>query len=174
MGTTMKITSTEIIKVQDATITKMKIKPPDCKFYSERMLFGLDPGTVHMGFAQAWRSFIYIYEIEMKRNPDAVQRIIDVHTILSACSTWFDYAPLAVIEGASFGSTHRQVELAEIRTSAVWWFKNHNATVKIVPPKTIRKLVFESGNVKAEDVWTELPANSAAALACAYSGSIRE
>lgn len=75
------------------------------------------------------------------------------------------------IEGASFGDVYRQVELAEIRASAVLWSieKFYPEDVFLVPPSKIRKKVFGNGSIIGKDVWKkQLSPDAADALACAY------
>jgi hypothetical protein len=77
---------------------------------------------------------------------------------------------ISVIEGSSFGDNFRQVELAEVRSSLAWWLMfNEIGDVQSIPPLSIRKTVFGSAKLKAQDVWdTEIPNDALAALSCLY------
>ena|SRR3990167_1754947 len=143
--------------------------------------FGIDPGTVNLGIARLYRSALCLYEIEIaKREANSIQRIINANILLSyALSSLTGIQANYVIEGASYGDRFRQVELAEMRATIAYWIINaldiHNVEdvllnpnqIQIVPPKKIRKAVFQDGNTKASDIWTNIPKNAADALACA-------
>lgn len=154
-------------KCDQYKIYPLKIVPPFPERTSDHVRFGLDPGTTKMGLAYIWKSFGYIYEVEIVRDDNPVNRILLAQDILSHCFTLFDYAPLMVIEGSSFNG-YRQTELAEIRASAVLWAVKHGIKPMIVPPMSIRKQVFGSATIKAEEVWANYPPDAASALACAY------
>jgi Holliday junction resolvasome RuvABC endonuclease subunit len=138
---------------------------------SEHVLMGVDPGTTHLGLAYLWRNVCHIYEVKIKRDNNPIARMLLTQEIMSQCISFFDYAPLMIIEGSSFGDQYRQVELAEVRTSAALWAIQHGIQPSIIPPSSIRKKVFGSAKFKAAQVWTELNAypNGCDALACAYS-----
>ena len=150
-------------------IYELKINPLFPISVSQNV-FGYDPGTVHSGVATIWRNVIHIYEITQVRSPNPVERILIVQTIFSECCKMFDFAPIMIIEGSSFGSNYRNTELGEVRASAVLWAVSHGVKPKIVPPLTIRKTVFGSAKIKAEATWEDIPPNAASALACAYFG----
>ena len=153
-------------------ISDIKITPP-LPVTSEHVLLGVDPGTTKLGLAWIWRNICHIYEIKIIRSPDPVVRILLTQEIMSKCFLMFDYAPLMTIEGSSFGNNYRQVELAEVRASAVLWAINQGIKPSIVPPLSIRKKVFGDAKLRPETEWylREFP-NAASALACAYFGGI--
>ena len=161
--------------IQTNTKEKKEYKFTDVKLElplsntSEHVQMGVDPGTTRLGLAYIWRNICHIYEVKIVRNPDAVVRILLMQDIMSECLQMFDFAPLMVIEGSSFGEHYRQVELAEIRASAVLWAIKHGVRPKIVPPSSIRKQVLGSAKLRPEIQWDlqEYP-NAANALACAY------
>lgn len=162
----MEATEPKTTYYKNYSITEARIVPP-FPVTTDHVLFGVDPGTTKMGLAYIWKSVCHIYEIDIERSPDAVNRIILAQVIMSKCLIMFDYAPIMVIEGSSF-SGFREVELAEIRASCVLWAVGHGIKPHIVPPLTIRKGVFGSGKTKAEVQWANLPPDAASALACAY------
>jgi len=163
----------EIIqKTKTKLVTKIDYKLP-MDFPIQNMCMGIDPGTVNFGLAvihQYMYPYATLFQIKLERIPDAVNRIRNIQYVLSDCVNTFSYKPLAVIEGASFGG-YRQVELAEIRASCVLWCLKHGMDVSIVPPRTIRKKVFDNGKRLAHEEWTDLePDKDAAdALSCAYA-----
>jgi len=163
----------EIIqKTETRLVTKIDYELP-IDFPIQNMCIGIDPGTVNFGLAvihQYMFPHAQLFQIKMERISDAVDRIRNIQYILSDCVNTFSYKPLGVIEGASFGG-YRQVELAEIRASAVLWCLKHGIDVSIVPPKTIRKKVFDNGKRLAHEEWTDLEPykDAAAALSCAYA-----
>ena len=149
------------------SIEDLKIEPP-LPVTTEHVLFGIDPGTTKMGLAFIYKSSCHVFDVKIVRSDDAVARILLVHDILNKCFNLFDYAPLMTIEGSSYGNAYRQVELAEVRASAVIWAIVRGIKPTIVPPLSIRKKVFGSAKLTAEFGWKELPPDAASALACAY------
>lgn len=148
-------------------IYEQKISPP-FPILSTHNVIGFDPGTAHLGIAMVWRTLVHLYEVEVERSMNPVERILATQAILSDCVHMFDYAPTMIIEGSSFGSNYRNTELAEVRASAILWAVNHEVTPIVIPIMTIRKAVFGNGRQKAEETWKDLPPNAASALACAY------
>ena len=129
---------------------------------------GIDPGTACLGIAFLLpneQAVLYEFVIDRVLNP--VSRMITAQEICQWVDWSHFYTPDAiVIEGASFGDTHRQVELAEQRAAmALYWSKNKQ--VEIVPPMSIRKQAFGSAKTKAVDVWPDFPKDAAVALSCA-------
>lgn len=150
------------------SITELKIDPP-IKTTREENLFGVDPGTTHLGLAFIWRSSCHIFEAKIVRSADPVERISLTQEIMNKCFTIHDYTSFMTIEGSSFNSGYRQVELAEVRAAAVLWGLDHEMKTIIIPPMSIRKAVFGSAKLRAEIEWDlrKYP-NAASALACAY------
>jgi Holliday junction resolvasome RuvABC endonuclease subunit len=153
-------------------VENIKIEPP-LPNTSQHVLFGVDPGTTKLGLAYLWRNVCHIYEIKIIRSHDAVARILLMQDIMSECLTFFDYAPLMIVEGSSYGKNFRQVELAEVRASAVLWAIDHGIKPSIIPPSSIRKQVLGSAKLRAEVEWDlrNYP-NAASALCCAYFSNI--
>jgi len=168
MNNQITILSDECFVSQNVKFRKIHIEPPMPLPANDRCVFGYDPGTTRMGVACLWRTYLTVYEVETVRSPDPVVRIVTNQSILNTCAKLFSYSPIMIIEGSSFGNNFRQVELAEVRASAVLWALQHNIVPKIVPPTTIRKAVFGNGKTKADEIWKELPPNAGAALSCAY------
>ena len=82
----------------------------------KRSKFGIDPGTTNLGIATvhpAPNATIMLYQITMKRENRAIDRMIAIRKKLTQCIQWFGEDPQAIIEGASFGNRYRQVELAD-------------------------------------------------------------
>ena len=157
--------------------TRFRIEPPK-EITSNFQCWGVDPGTSHCGIAVIpyvdEKQYIDIYEITMPRWKDAVDRITNWHSVLGELPLIITGHARMVIEGAAYGTGYREAELSEIRASTVLWAYRLGVGVKIVPPNTIRKSVFETSKVKAHDMW-ELPdvlvPNALAALSCAYYAS---
>lgn len=154
-------------------ITKIKVRSM-IEVTKKGMFLGYDPGTTHMGIAVIDNctlrdtADITLFQIELERSDDPVTRTIGVGKLLSHCVNWYCYPMYACIEGASFGDKYRQVELAEVRAAAMIWCDNHEFKTKVMPPLVVRKEVFGNGRTKADAIWTNIPADSANALACAY------
>lgn len=149
------------------SVNVLDIEPPFPDNYSEHVRFGVDPGTTKLGLAWIWRNVGHVYEVNIIRKDNPVERILLTQEILSSCLNFFDYAPIMVIEGSSFNG-YRQTELAEVRASIVLWAINKAIKPMIVPPMSIRKNVFGSAKIKAEQQWPELPPDAASALCCCY------
>jgi hypothetical protein len=164
----MKILQQTKNEYMDYSIIDVKMEPP-LPNVSQHVLFGVDPGTTKLGLAYLWRNVCHIYEIGIKRNSNPVIRILLNQEIMSKCLKMFDYAPLMIVEGSSYGKNFRQVELAEVRASAVLWAIDHGIKPSIIPPSSIRKQVLGSAKLRAEVEWDlrNYP-NAASALCCAY------
>jgi len=156
-----------------ATITTYKIEIPQ-PINTLWTCIGFDVGSANLGVAKLDpnQSLCNIYQVKWERDKDAVKRILDLHHILSDCRMILPNRFRVVIEGAAYNQPYRQVELAELRASAVFWLQKLGAYTKIIAPSTIRKGVFGSGKLKAHEVWYIKNAPDAvAALACAYYAS---
>lgn len=146
------------------SVTTFAVEPPFPLPDGNR--FGIDPGTVNMGIATIHVGRIMCHQIKMKREKEALYRILTVQKMLSQYTGYLSIGSTAIIEGAAFGSYYRQVELAEVRSACILWFYKHLVEVKVIPPNTIRKAVF--GKATISNPWSNLPNDCAAALACAY------
>lgn len=136
-----------------------------------RQHFGVDPGTVNIGLAEFGRAnIITAFQIKMKRENDAVDRVKNFYAVMSECFHSFIIPSFMVIEGASYGDRYRQVELAEVRASAIFWgiHKQINS-VRVYPPQSIRKLVFGSAKKSVKNFYEGIPLDCGAAIACAYA-----
>jgi len=154
-------------------IVKVEIEPP-LLITNYGIYIGCDPGTSNLGIAIIDAVFdnpkIELYEIDIERSKDAVERIQTVRFILTDILFGLhgQQNVKMIIEGASYGNNFRQVELAEQRATMVLWALDHSIIPSLISPLSIRKKVFGSAKIKAEDTWKELPPNAASALACAY------
>lgn len=163
----MEIKKIVDVHKENGTVKIIKIQILLDREYSNSTMFGVDPGTVHLGLASIWKNNANIFEITMPRRTTAIDRLHSICKLMDECFGVFDADSLGVIEGASYGDRYRQVELAEIRMAATVWFERYSIYSIVVPPTTIRKQVMGGGKIKPETVWTELPSNAANALACA-------
>jgi Holliday junction resolvasome RuvABC endonuclease subunit len=149
-------------------IEKINISLPD--FVMPKIMYvGIDPGTVNLGIACIIPSInvIELFQCEIERLPNAVERILDLQELFPFCIPFYSPNYKTIIEGASYGDKYRQVELEQVRTTAVIWSQDRASIVKIIPPQTIRKTVFGKASIKAHDVWKDIPQDCAAALSCA-------
>lgn len=133
------------------------------------MYLGIDPGTSNLGIAAIIPHVhsIELYQCSMERIADPVERIQDLRDLFTFCIPFFQYHTTCYIEGASYGDKYRQVELEQVRTTAVIWSQDRGFIAKVIPPQTIRKKVFGSAKISAHDVWKDIPKDCAAALSCA-------
>ena len=156
-----------------ARITKIKVELP-IEVQHKGMFLGFDPGTTHLGIAVidncslARTPDLTLFQIELQRSDDPVTRTIGIYKLLSHCVNWYCYPMYACIEGASFADRYRQVELAEVRSAAMIWCDFHEFKTKVIPPLVVRKEIFGNGRIKADQVWTNIPADAANSLACCY------
>ncbi len=161
--TEIKIISKE--KINDSTVA-FEVESPYP--FPNKMRIGIDPGTVNLGIAvaQPKSKIVYLYKITLKRHKKALLRLLDVQQVLGHTLGYFSDNAMAIIEGASYGATYRQVELAEVRAAMMLWFHKYNIEPHIVPPSTIRKSTFGHGRTK--NPWDNLPDDLAAAIGAAY------
>ena len=77
-----------------------------------------------------------------------------------------------IVEGAAYHKMYGQVELAEVRTGfyLAACFLDYFDTVKVVPPASIRKLVFNNHLQQAADIWPTMNHNGADSLSMAIYG----
>jgi Holliday junction resolvasome RuvABC endonuclease subunit len=140
------------------------------------MLIGVDPGTVNLGIAllDVPTASGEVYQATLHQIKFA-QRAINTMGRLKAVQEVLNELHLpkfkksVIIEGASYGDKYRQVELEDVRASALMWFDKHNSVCQVVAPNTIRKNAFGSAKVKAHEYWDclKLYPDAAAALSCA-------
>jgi len=133
--------------------------------YPEYYSVGIDPGSRHWGLSILTpQQECLLFELEFVRGKDTNTRLYQLHQWLKGFNYLQsqEHSLKVVVEGASYADRYRQVELQDIRAGAVFWYSK----TEIVPPNTIRKIVFGSGKIK--NPWKEIgiPDNAAAALAC--------
>jgi Holliday junction resolvasome RuvABC endonuclease subunit len=160
----LEVLSEKKEEVLDLSITKVVVKSP---IVSQEMIFGVDPGTAHLGLVQLWQDRVFMFQVEMKRKDTAPDRIQDIWMALTRCYSFLETKGHLVIEGASYADRYRQVELAEVRATAVIWGIQNRMFVEVPAPNSIRKKVFGKGTVRGRDIWTNIPPDCADALGCA-------
>lgn len=173
VGLNAKIASVLECGPYKAVITSYRVEIPK-PINTSWVCFGFDVGSTNLGVARLdpEQSICDLHQISWERSKDAVERILNLQHILSDCRMLFPNRFRTVIEGAAYGKTYRQVELAELRASATMWFHRLGSYTKIIAPNSIRKCVFDNGKLKAHEVWYLKDAPDAvAALACAYYAS---
>ena len=136
------------------------------------LFIGVDPGTVHLGIAVLWETQVTLYQVSIARSANPIERMQDAQKIMTECIHNYSHLATVCIEGASFADKYRQVELAEMRASIAWWGLSKKFRIEILPPNSIRKIVFNNGKLKAHEVWTNIPHDCAAALSCALAVSL--
>lgn len=145
------------------------------------MVIGIDPGNKNMGLTILSNHIVFVqcYEVTFPSERMVISRLIQIRLALSdiMCSiqqSRFHYKMLVVTEGSSYGSRYRNTELAEARIVAVEWFlDNFDLSAKdfrIIPPQSVRKIVFGSAKIRAEDEWPSLAGDAASSLAVAIAG----
>jgi Holliday junction resolvasome RuvABC endonuclease subunit len=170
MDKQLKIVAEETKKTENILWKMMTINLPAPLTESEQYI-GIDPGTTHIGIAVYSPSqrmdTINLWEIEIERSNDAQIRAAYAWSILYP-TIGHRLGGKACIEGAAYGNPYRQVELAEQRGVFLAWFMYYGIPAILIPPITIRKVVFGNGKVKAQEYWDTIPPNAACALSCLY------
>lgn len=177
----MKILQTKIFSSRSTKFTWQEVEYPVAPVFGEwDQVIGIDPGNKNMGLSilKAQSYNIDCYEICFPSERMAVPRVVQIRlammTIFFSQTVRDDINTLICIEGSSFGSRYRNTELAEARiTAAVYCLDNLELTqnqFEFISPLKIRKLVFGSAKIKAEDTWKELKPDAASSLAVAIAG----
>lgn len=109
---------------------------------------------------------MFTYQVYLDQERDAVQRMLGVQKVFREITGLFGWNPHLVIEGANYGARYGQVELAEVRAAIVLLCIGSSIPVKIVPPRSIRKVSF--GSAKIVQPFSNLPDDAVAAIGCAY------
>lgn len=152
-------------------VTRIQIVPP-MEMNKQGIFLGVDPGTKNLGIAVLHTCNVVpeceLFQVKLDRSDDPITRVIGIHQLLSRVISWLCFPMYACIEGASYADRYRQVELAEIRASAMLWCNRNGFNTKVVPPLTIRKDIFGNGKTKGRDIWKDIPPDTADALGCAY------
>lgn len=173
------------------TVKRFEINPP-IPYNTSKTFIGYDPGTIHSGFAVLYpNNTVRIYQVSSERDANPINRMLLVRKIWRSMQLPLPFYFTTVIEGASYSSNYRQVELAEVRTAfavelAKWDTKlvdYDGSNINIISPLSIRKTVFGNAKTKAHEVWTNLYdintleiidpkkyPDALAALSCAYYG----
>ena len=160
---------------KEISITEFKL--PLGEYPKDIGYIGVDPGTVHLGLAGHFPDddHLVLWEITMDRQDTTKKRIDLMLDILNyfVASEQLDYI---TIEGAGYmSSQYRQVELEDIRCATIFFSDfcySYSPKLEIVPPNSIRKIVF--GSAKIKNTWEGIPDNAAAALACALYPIMKE
>lgn len=165
---------------RNTKIIQQQVARPECTFGGFNVVFGIDPGNRHMGLTILQSNFFnaQCFEITFPTErlviPRATQIRLALSDIIFMSENWLYQNILVAIEGSSFASAFRNTELAEARLTAALWFKD-NLTVNdgqfiFIPPLTVRKQIFGSGKIKAEQSWPDLKPDAASSLAVALAG----
>lgn len=138
-------------------------------------VMGIDPGTTHVGIAVYDRGIYFIWEASMNREPTMERRMLVMEELMAYAMP--SGVNKLIIEGPGYmASSYRQAELEDIRCASVLYkrTKNLQMSIQIVPPNSIRKVVF--GSAKIKNPWKEfgIPDNAAAALGCALYPTLLE
>ena len=150
--------------------TVYTITPPK-KIDIHKRIIGIDPGTVNLGLADYRPKYkCQVYQIKTIRDDDPVDRIKRMYKIMKEllwCNVTYEQT-MMIIEGSAFGARFRQVEMGEARATMALYGLLQEYSVKIIAPNSIRKQVFGSGKIKAQEVWSGLPDDALAALSAMY------
>lgn len=79
-----------------------------------------------------------------------------------------------VVEDAAFNKSMGQVGLAEVRFGFFYGLSKWMLHVDLMPPMSVRKLVFGDGRTQAMDVWPLLNHNAADSVAIAIATQMRK
>lgn len=139
-------------------------------------IIGVDPGQRHMGMTHLFSDTAGLaWEIEFESFDTPLRRVIETaHLMNHLLHAYFQpgLKTLAVVENAAFGAPFGQVPLAENRAAVIMELHEFGIDdILTIPPQSIRKEVFGSAKIRAEETWKEfLPGNAASSLACALYG----
>jgi len=162
---TTKWEKNDWVKIEKISVNLPKIQIP------KQTIFGIDPGSTKLGLASiSHLGFINLWMCNIVRDRNAITRIKQYRELLSFCFNSYSFHSMIFIEGASYDSNYRQVELEQMRTTACIWGIDHGFDVYIIPPQSVRKQIFGNGKTSAHNVWTNIPKDTAAALSCALLG----
>jgi Holliday junction resolvasome RuvABC endonuclease subunit len=164
-----------VAKRFDITLAPKEYPAPN----SYTTFVGIDPGTRNMGLAIFHDLIGRAYEIKLPVAPDRTAGMLLIQATLQYLieENWADgYSRgrwLIWVEDAAFGMKFGQVQLAESRAASMLYFAPRCSKVSVIPPASIRKMVFGDGRKKAHEVWTSISPNAAAAVSCAIYGMLR-
>lgn len=146
------------------------------------MVIGVDPGDKNMGLTILpvhASNQVQCFEITLPSERLAIPRLVQIRlALLDVMSPILNsrahYRMLVAIEGSAYSRRYRNTELAEARIVAAEWFMdNFNLTADnfiVLTPQAIRKAVFGSAKIKAENTWPQLKGDAASSLAIALAG----
>src|ERR1035437_5876149 len=177
----MKILQTRKFSSRSTTFTWQEVEYPTAPVFGAwDQVIGIDPGNKNMGLCVLRNTHLNIqcYEICFPSERMAVSRVVQIRlammTIFAEQDVKDDVNTLVCIEGSSFGSRYRNTELAEARiTAAVYCLDNLQLTqnqFEFISPLKVRKLVFGSAKIRAEDTWKDMKPDAASSLAVAIAG----
>ena len=171
--------TTTILHRTKAEVDITEFRLPIDNYPKDIGYIGIDPGTTHVGLAGHFPQdeHLVLWEVKMTRQDTTEKRMMVFIDLLDyfVASEEIKYI---TVEGAGYmSSQYRQVELEDIRCAAVvyknYWAEDYLAdALYIVPPNSIRKVVF--GSAKIKNPWEGIPDNASAALACALYPIIKE
>lgn len=134
---------------------------------------GIDPGDRNMGIAFiSPERAIRVAQIRFADAEDAVERLMASVGVVRGLLQRWGLVPargiIATVECAAYSKLYGQVALAENRSGAIQaLLMDEIEKVNVPSPGTIRKVVFGSAKIRAEDQWPELGHDGSSALACA-------
>jgi hypothetical protein len=129
-----------------------------------KVCVGIDPGS-NLGITYISDLEVSVYNGQMPPGTSVEHGVRAYELSKEFCEfNCLTSGDVSVVEGASFGSQYGQVGLAEIRFGFYLGLLHSGLTVSIVPPTSIRKVVFNNGKLKADEVWPCLNPNAAAGL----------
>jgi hypothetical protein len=163
--------------------TKTKIILTGLPAIPTKYSIGVDPATVNLSICilkpEVQGTVGFIYDLSLFRYPrNPVERIKQARRVLEKILVaehkylYKASRKTCIIEGASFGSTHRQVELAEQRAALVVEMLAWDCNPEVVPPTTIRKQALGHGKLNGKTLWKEegINENGGDALVCVLYG----
>jgi Holliday junction resolvasome RuvABC endonuclease subunit len=178
----MKIFNSLKFNSHDTDFTYQEVEwPKELRWGKWEQVISIDPGNKNMGLCilQNMTSIIRCYEICLPSERRPIQRLVQtrlaMQTIFNAPDMIIENLnTLVCVEGSSFGSRFRNTELAEARiTAAAYCLDNLQLTqnqFEFISPLKVRKLVFGSAKLRAEEQWPELKPDAASSVAVAIAG----
>ena len=118
------------------------------------------------------------YEIELPAQPDALSRMHSVREMIEwILETYLDKHAhskeiRSVVEDSGYSMPFGQTQLAEARAMAMLTLDKFGIKVAVIVPNSVRKTVFGSAKIMADEIWKEfIPGNAASSVAMAICAS---
>ncbi len=136
----------------------------------------VDPG-VNFGLCVVTKDSIKIYDGHLLKQDSSLEYAWEAYNFIRSVLVFpseFDVSEnvIFILEGAAYHKTFGQVGLADVRAGFYMGARSMlgAGSIKIVPPMTVRKVVFGDGRYQPAEEWPTIHHNAADALSIALYG----